>query len=334
MGNTQSEHWLKRHVEGVLFALGLALIVFTVVPFNIFVVARSEDFYDWADDHAPLWLAMLFGGRGTDLWVNNLKDVAFLYCFLPSVLIVSPCLSIAMLVLRRKACSWGKIAARDPEYAARLGARVTFFVRLVWAFWLVSVFWLACYLFWPSRAVEKPVIYLYPQTEQRVIVKLRYPGTLLHTYPEYSSDGWNVIARPSGEMVDLKTGRKYYCLFWEGQEAQRYDLSTGFVVEGQNTAQFLEESLATLGLSDREADEFIIYWLPRMERNRFNVIHFATAEYSKHVPLDVTPAPDTVIRVLMVFRACDSRAEIEPQVLPPVTRCGFTVVEWGGTELK
>ena len=178
------------------------------------------------------------------------------------------------------------------------------------------------------------MIYLYPMTEQTVRVKLNYSGKLLRSYPAYPPDGWTVRAKPSGELVDLKTGRKHYCLFWEGRDSVQYPLNTGFVVEGRNTAAFLEEKLATLGLTEREADDFILYWLPRMESNRFNVIHFATAEYSERVPLDVTPPPDTVIRFLMVFRGCDSGIEIKPQALPPAARRGFTVVEWGGTEQK
>jgi hypothetical protein len=324
MASTGSDHWLKKHVEGVLFGLGLALIVFTIIPINLVVFTRWVGFQDWADYHLPVWLVTPFCGYG-DSWWNNIADAVLLYCFLPSVLIVCPCLAIAMFVLRRKARLWGKTG---------FGAPVNAFLSLVGLFWLGTVIWAFGIGVLTPSAREKPVIYLYPQTDQRVNVKLKYPGTLLHTYPVYSSDGWNVLARPSGELVDLKTGRKYYCLFWEGQDAQRYDLSTGFVVAGPNTARFLEEKLVTLGLSDREADEFIIYWLPRMEKNRFNVIHFATAEYSEHVPLDVTPAPDTVIRFMMVFKASDSPVEIEPQVLPPVTRRGFTVVEWGGTELK
>jgi hypothetical protein len=87
-------------------------------------------------------------------------------------------------------------------------------------------------------------------------------------------------------------------------------------------------------LSDREANEFIIYWLPRLEKNRFNMIHFATEEYNQRMPLEITPPPDTLIRVLMIFKAANGPFEIQPQELIPVVRRGFTVVEWGGTELN
>ena len=184
-----------------------------------------------------------------------------------------------------------------------------------------------------ARAREKPVIYLYPEIEQAVNVKLSYDGDILHAYPDYSPDGWQVIAKPSGELINTQTGRSHYCLFWEGADSHGYGLKEGFVVAGKDTAVFLESTLATLGLSEREANEFIIYWLPRMEKNTFNVVYFPSEEYSQHARLQITPAPDTLIRVFMVFKPVAKTVDIRPPALKPITRRGFTVVEWGGTEL-
>jgi len=185
-----------------------------------------------------------------------------------------------------------------------------------------------------ARAREKPVIYLYPEVEQRVSVRLDYDGELLHTYPAYGPEGWDVLAQPNGDLVDIGTGRTHYCLFWEGVDDYQHEIDTGFVVLGADTAAFLENALAQLGLTDREANEFIIYWLPRMERNAYNLIHFETDAYNERVPLNVTPPPDTMIRVLMVFKGLRRPVVIEPQTLEAPERCGFTVVEWGGTELR
>jgi len=70
-----------------------------------------------------------------------------------------------------------------------------------------------------------------------------------------------------------------------------------------------------------------------MEKNRFNVVAFPIAEYCRNVKLDIMPVPDTMIRVFMIFNAVDNPIDITPQVFTPVERCGFTVVEWGGTEI-
>jgi hypothetical protein len=36
----------------------------------------------------------------------------------------------------------------------------------------------------------------------------------------------------------------------------------------------------------------------------------------------------------VVFKGLNEKIDIKPQVLEPFNREGFTVVEWGGTELK
>lgn len=179
----------------------------------------------------------------------------------------------------------------------------------------------------------KPVIYLYPQQETEVTVNLELDGALTASYPDYG-EGWQVVARPDGTLTDPNTGREYYCLFWEGTSRAKYDLSSGFVVPGEDTAEFLEQTLERLGLNQREADEFIIYWLPRMEPNPYNLITFQTRAYTDAATLEVDPQPDTVIRVFMAWKPLEEPVEVEEQVLEPAPeRKGFTLVEWGGTEL-
>ena len=83
----------------------------------------------------------------------------------------------------------------------------------------------------------KPVIYLYPETETNVTVKLNYDGILTCTYPK--SDGcWNVTALPDGTVTD-ENGQTYNYLYWEVKSACNYDFSRGFCVSGEDTARFL-----------------------------------------------------------------------------------------------
>ena len=179
---------------------------------------------------------------------------------------------------------------------------------------------------------EKPVIYLYPKEEMRVNVTLDYDGRFTSTYPSYE-DGWTVDAAPDGTLTDPGTGRQYYCLFWEGMTDTEYDFSTGFCVAGVDTAAFLEGALADLGLTEKEANEFIIYWLPKMEGNAYNLISFQQEAYTDSAVLTIDPAPDTLIRVFMAWKGLDEPVEVQPQSLTAPERIGFTAVEWGGTEV-
>lgn len=183
-----------------------------------------------------------------------------------------------------------------------------------------------------EEPVEKPVIYFYPEEETKILVNLDFEGRLTATYPEYNG-GWKVTATPDGTLFD-ESGKEYYCLYWEGISDTEYDFSKGFCVPGNKTAAFLEDSLSKLGLSPREANEFIIYWLPRLEQNAYNLISFQNEIYTNSAKLDICPAPDTLIRVFMAWKPLDEPVEIEPQELTSPERKGFVAVEWGGTEVK
>ena len=181
------------------------------------------------------------------------------------------------------------------------------------------------------NACYKPVIYLYPKEETDVSVKLWLDGRLTCTYPAYG-DGWKITALPDGTLTDA-SGQTYNYLYWEGETTAQWDLSKGFCVRGEQTAAFLEDALAKLGLNRREANEFIVYWLPLMQDNPYNIISFQTDVYTNAAQLEITPAPDTCIRVFMTWQASDVYKELESQQLTAPKRTGFTVVEWGGTEL-
>ncbi len=178
----------------------------------------------------------------------------------------------------------------------------------------------------------KPVIYLYPEKETLVAVNLDFDGKLTYTYPELGS-GWKVLAKPDGTLTNLADNSTHYYLFWEGTARPKWTYEKGFVVKGSETESFLRENLAKMGLTPREYNDFITYWVPKMQENPYNLISFSGDEYSEIAKLTVNPKPESVIRIHMMWKALDEPIEIEPQVLPFYQRKGFTLVEWGGTEI-
>lgn len=181
--------------------------------------------------------------------------------------------------------------------------------------------------------VGKPVIYLYPEKTTSVEVKLNFNGELIATYPTYDN-GWSVIARPDGTLINTADRREYSYLFWEWHYDHDWDLSTGFVVRGKDTVDFLQDKLSKLGLTPREYNEFIVYWYPLMKDNPYNLIHFAETEYTDAAKLTITPKPDSLLRVFMVYKPLSEKRDVPEQVLSSFKRTGFTVVEWGGTKMK
>lgn len=184
-----------------------------------------------------------------------------------------------------------------------------------------------------NTTAAKPVIYLYPPAEQIVSVELSYKGMITCTYPEYK-DGWKVKAQPDGTLINLADNREYSYLYWEGISNTKWDMSKGFVVKGNETAKFLQEKLEYLGLTPKEYNEFIVYWLPVMQENKYNLITFAGEEYKNLAQLNINPKPDSILRIMMVFKPLNEFVNVDEQELNPFVRNGFTVVEWGGTKLK
>ena len=47
--------------------------------------------------------------------------------------------------------------------------------------------------------------------------------------------------------------------------------------------------------------------------------------------MNVTPKPNTLIRIFLTIKKIDSPVDIKEQKLEHYERKGFTVVEWGGS---
>ena len=181
----------------------------------------------------------------------------------------------------------------------------------------------------PPTYVDKQIIYIYPEKDMDITIKLGSDDLLTHTYPKYDNE-WNVHVDTTGNIYDYKTNRNYYALYWEGIDNTKLDMSEGFVVKGEDTTKFLEEKLELLGLNEKEIDEFIMYWLPKLEDNKYNFIRFRTNdEINNYMPIEFSKEPDTLIRVMVDFKPLDKKIKVKEQKLEKTEREGFTIVEWG-----
>ena len=194
-------------------------------------------------------------------------------------------------------------------------------------------------IIWPNIECNisqqwKPVIYVYPTENTDVTIKVSNPEDLTTTYPKYK-DGWKVKALTDGTLID-SNNKKYYALYWESKNNKKNPIKEdGFVVKGKDSAKFLEEKLGILGLNYKEANEFIMYWLPKLESNKYNYIRFQTMdEINSDMELDISPKPDTLIRIRMEYTGLDKKIKVKEQKLTKVERYGYTVVEWGGTNIN
>lgn len=175
----------------------------------------------------------------------------------------------------------------------------------------------------------KPVLYLYPILPMWINIKFEYPSNLTTTYPKYKNN-WSVLANPNGDLHD-EDNKYYYGLYWEEKENHKINFNEGFYVDKENAIEFLEEKLTMIGLNDRERNEFIMYWLPILEKNGKNLVYFElTEERNYYSPITISPKPNSMLRVAIHVKKVNQKLNIKEQILPTFKRNGFTVVEWGG----
>lgn len=183
---------------------------------------------------------------------------------------------------------------------------------------------------YPCATVEKPVLYLYPTAETKVNVSFARPSQLATTYPKYYG-GWSVTAQPNGTLTDIN-GNNYYALYWEEHSDFRPDSSTAFYVTKDNAIDFLESKLSLIGLTERERNEMIMYWLPVLEENGQSLVRFAyTEELQQDNELKIAPTPDSLLRIHIFVEKTDANPNLPEPTIRHFERNGFTAVEWGGT---
>ncbi len=103
----------------------------------------------------------------------------------------------------------------------------------------------------------------------------------------------------------------------------------------EESQTFLWEKLALIGFNEKEINDFVVYWLPQLEKHTQCFIHFRINDDIDHSSvLIVSPEPDSRIRLFMEFRPVDAGFRIAPQPLKTYPRKGFTLVEWGGSPIE
>ena len=180
---------------------------------------------------------------------------------------------------------------------------------------------------------EKPVIYLYPEQSTDVRVKMDIHGENAFLYPTYT-DSWEFTAEPNGDLLFGEDTYNY--LFWEATNRtipSPKQTASGFFIEGTSVVQFLEEKLTLAGLNSKEQADFITYWGPRLAQNKLNFVHFEFNETcEKYANIDISPTPDNLYRIYMVWGSVSEEFEVNEQEIKRFDRSGFSVLEWCGQE--
>jgi len=175
------------------------------------------------------------------------------------------------------------------------------------------------------QLLKKPAIYLYPLTKQKIDVSLVINGAMILSIPPYNK-GWSVMADRNGTIEN-----KYDYLFYENRLKTIELNDEGWIKQGSELNGWFDIILPELGLNSRELEQFKEYWLKELNENKlYEIKLFSLSFLTKNMTLDISPKPDTLIRVMFHFKVIKKRYEIRsPKIITP-KRSGFHVLEWGG----
>jgi len=179
----------------------------------------------------------------------------------------------------------------------------------------------------------KPVIYLYPQTETQV--KVQVGAKITKSEPTYPEKGWSVTAKPNGELT--YQNQSYSYLFWEGLGNGIYPdyHDQGTLVSQKDLISTVYKQLSQLGLNQKESADFMEFWQPRLPKTSYvRLTWLNTKDMDTLAPLNVSPKPDTSIRIFLEFEGLEKPIILKSQKLTAPERNGFTLIEWGGLLLK
>jgi hypothetical protein len=185
-----------------------------------------------------------------------------------------------------------------------------------------------------TDCIAKPVIYLYPLKDTIVSVTLNIPGSIVESIPTYINGGWTVLAHPNGSLEYL--GKTYSELYYESSVNKVNPPKQGFVFAKSQAEGKLKEITTRLGLIKPEQDEFLSYWLPRINQLNAPYLFISVIDQKEKDRIDnvvILPKPETKIEFLVYFKPVYALFSVSELKLPdnPPKRNGFTSVEWGGT---
>lgn len=188
----------------------------------------------------------------------------------------------------------------------------------------------------------KPVIYLYPEKPMLVDVEVGTHGKVVVSDPQIETlsyfNGWRgVMAHPNGILI--YKGQPYRELFYETESTTLARPKKGVVMLTKNIETELLNFIKQLGLSRKdEQDEFMEWWIPRLENLKTEKLFVSILEKDEKARLDqviISPKPDTFIEFIVYFAPLGDHTTVVPLVLPkPPERKGFTAIEWGGVIVR
>ncbi|KAG8999337.1 hypothetical protein FRB90_012087 [Tulasnella sp. 427] len=246
------------------------------------------------------------------------------------------------------------------------------------------------YLYPPSPIAAKVQLSLVPQWKLSAVYPQPVKGSFKEGRSAYTAE-WNVVAHPSGMMTMNGSSEEFAYIFWEAeteaggnppdsppasrpaspltttQTAALPARTSFFPASSRCTPQdsvlmslrdipsYLQRVLRALGLHTEARTSFITYWLPSFLKHEHIALRFVPqADFEASAPLSISPQPDVITRVFMLFEGVPADQSAHWQEARERSSMGvqfwkgvvgideirqrdaslFRVLEWGGMEVR
>lgn len=190
--------------------------------------------------------------------------------------------------------------------------------------------------------IDKPVIYAYSDKPIDFSIHLKEKGELTFTYPQLQNEHlWKVKTGENGNLISENDVTFPY-LFWEAKQDFSseigYHSNSNEIIYTKDLVTYFELELSKLGLNFKEQADFITYWCPKfIDAKNVQVQIFIDDNCSIIGDLVISPKPDHLRRIFVLFEAnpIDLKNFIPKKLnVQTFERTGFTVIEWGGSEIN
>ncbi len=173
----------------------------------------------------------------------------------------------------------------------------------------------------------KPNIYIYPNELIELSVKLNFPvgGKIVTSIPEYGT-GWNIKVDTSGLINNT-----YSYLFYESTQPDVWQRDYGWIIQTDKLESFFRQNMTDYGFRGREIDDFIEYWIPRLNEFPLYSIHPQKKSIIDDVvQLNFSKQPENILRLFYVIKGNNQlQDKVSIPTIDRFNREGFFVAEWG-----
>lgn len=180
-----------------------------------------------------------------------------------------------------------------------------------------------------TTMVEKPNIYLYPEENIQLSVKLNFPkgGKIVTSIPKYDN-GWNIFIDSTGIIDNHHT-----FLFYESQQPNVWQKKNGWIIKQKELESFFRDNMTEYGFKGQEIEDFIDYWIPKFTDFEYYTIYPQLSDLIDTViELRFSKSPDNVMRLFYVIKGFSKVPNLDlkqPSINTVFKRENFFITEWG-----